>query len=138
MPQPTCNSRSPLAAEQRRRADLGLPPLPPPWPPQRTLWRRFVLLLALSLLLIFGGCATLADRRVAAGCQIADGVTTYAALRAGAVEANPLLASLSGSQILLLKVLLAVAIWKLAPEPDAVQVASVAGCLPAISNALLL
>ena len=97
---------------------------------------------ALVLLIALSGCAVLADKRVAAGCQVADGVTTYYALTHGATEANSLLAGLSPAGILVIKFALAYAIWKLLPDYDkasendkiATGAVTLLGCLPAANN----
>ena len=76
--------------------------------------------LACSPLLLLKGCGALpviADKHVSAGCQMADGLTTWYALKHGAVEANGLLAGFSGPQILALKVIIAIIIWKFAADP---------------------
>ena len=86
------------------------------------------------------GCAIVSDRRTVAGCQVADGVTTYVALKKGAVELNGLFAGLTGSQILAIKLILAYIIYKVLPEKPtdgerfAMTIASGMGCIPAISN----
>lgn len=94
-------------------------------------------MLALSLC---SGCAVVSDRRTVAGCQIADGVTTYVALKKGAVELNTLFGSLSGSQILAIKLLLAYIVYTALPENPtdgdrfAMTIASGMGCIPALNN----
>ena len=105
------------------------------------LWIRFVLLLAIAMLLIATvGCAAISDRRTVAGCQVADGLTTYVALKKGAVELNGIFAGLSGSQILALKLALAWIVYKVRPEKPtdgerfAMTFASGMGCIPALSN----
>ena len=86
------------------------------------------------------GCAIISDRRTVAGCQVADGVTTYVALKKGAVELNGILASWSPTQILALKLLLALLVYHVLPEKPtdgerfAMTLASGMGCIPAISN----
>ena len=109
---------------------------------------RFYLLLALSLLLIATapGCAVLSDHRVAAGCQVADGLTTYYALTHGATEANSLIAGMSPAAILLLKVAFAAAIYfaykekkergeeKSGMDKFALGAITVLGCVPAANN----
>ena len=96
----------------------------------------------LVLLLLLQGCAVLADKRVAAGCQLADGITTKQALDRGAVEGNPLLGSMSGSQILTLKVFISGLILWAFPDYEsmsdtqkvAVGALSIVGCGAAINN----
>ena len=97
----------------------------------------------LALVLMLSGCAVLSDRRVAAGCQIADGVTTYYALKHGAVEANGLLSGMSPGAILAIKLAFAYMVWKVF-DPDerkqeptdkfAAGAVSVLGCVPAANN----
>lgn len=92
------------------------------------------------LLLLLSGCAIVSDHRTVAGCQVADGVTTYAALKKGAVEVNGLFSGLSGTQILAVKLLLAWFVYKALPEKPtdgervAMTLASGMGCVPAVSN----
>ena len=82
----------------------------------------------------------ISDRRTVAGCQVADGVTTYVALKKGAVELNGLFGSLSGSQILAIKLLMAWIVYTILPEEPtdgdrfAMTIASGMGCIPAVSN----
>ena len=98
--------------------------------------RKLLLLLTLAL----SGCAIVSDRRTVAGCQVADGVTTYVALKKGAIELNGLFGSLSGTQILAFKLLLAYLVYKALPESPtdgerfAMTIASGMGCIPAASN----
>ena len=106
-----------------------------------SLYARFWLLLAIAMLLIWlSGCAIVSDRRTVAGCQVADGVTTYVALKKGAVELNGLFAGLSGSQILAIKLALAWIVYKALPEKPtdgdrfAMTIASGMGCIPALNN----
>lgn len=88
------------------------------------------------------GCTVLGDRRVTAGCQVADGATTYYALKHGAVESNSFLSGASPGAILLIKLLFAYAIWQAFPEQPkdgsfnqwALGAVSVMGCVPAINN----
>jgi hypothetical protein len=88
----------------------------------------------------------LGDKRVAAGCQVADGATTYYALKHGAVETNGLLSSLSGGQILALKIIFAIALLYLLPDAEQatnddkflIGTLSLVGCLPAGSNLKLI
>ena len=95
---------------------------------------------AIVLLLLLSGCAIVSDRRTVAGCQVADGVTTYVALKKGAVELNTLFGSLSWSQILAIKLLMAWIVYKVLPEEPtdsdkfAMGIASGLGCVPALSN----
>jgi len=104
------------------------------------------MLLGLLLIATLCGCAVLGDRRVAAGCQVADGVTTYYALTHGATETNGLLAGLSPGAILLLKLGIAYAIYKLLPPVEeatptdkfAIGVMTVFGCVPAGSNIIVI
>ena len=92
------------------------------------------------LLIATVGCAAISDRRTVAGCQVADGLTTYVALKKGAVELNGIFAGLSGSQILALKLALAWIVYKVLPEKPtdgerfAMTFASGMGCIPALSN----
>src|SRR3990167_8543918 len=62
------------------------------------------------------GCAVLADKRVVAGCQLADGYTTKQALDRGAVEANPMLGNMGGRQIITLKAVIAALLLWVMPE----------------------
>ena len=62
------------------------------------------------------GCAVLADKRVVAGCQLADGYTTKQALDRGAVEANPILGNMGGRQIMTLKAVIAALLLWVMPE----------------------
>ena len=99
-------------------------------------------LLLVTITALSSGCAVIGDRREAAACQVADGVTTYAALKAGAVEANPLLASASPAAILLIKFAFAYVIWKAIPKYEEANKAerfaagamTVLGCVPALNN----
>lgn len=92
------------------------------------------------LLLLLSGCAVISDRRTVAGCQVADGVTTYAAMKKGAVELNGILAGLTGTQILMLKLLIAYVVYTALPENPAdgdrfaMTLASGMGCIPAANN----
>lgn len=99
------------------------------------------------LIIVFlAGCSTmmntLGDRRVAAGCQVADGLTTYYALTHGAVELNPFLSGASPGAILLIKLAFAFITWKaLPPIEEATKgdkflgtTITVLGCVPAINN----
>jgi hypothetical protein len=92
------------------------------------------------LILALSGCAVIGDRRVAAGCQVADGVTSYYALTHGAVEKNALLASASPGFILAFKLALAYAVWKAFDRPQtkgdkiALGAVTVFGCVPAVNN----
>lgn len=94
----------------------------------------------IGLLLLLSGCAIVSDRRTVAGCQVADGVTTYIALKKGGVELNSLFGSLSGSQILVIKLLMAWVVYHALPENPtggdkfAMTIASGMGCIPAVSN----
>ena len=98
--------------------------------------------LLVALIFALSGCSILGDRRVAAGCQVADGITTYVALKKGAVEANPFLNGVSPGTILLIKLLFAWVIWQAFPEEPkkgsldewALGAVSVMGCVPAINN----
>lgn len=97
---------------------------------------------AMILALFLSSCSVLGDKRVAAGCQLADGFTTYHALNAGATEANPLLEDASPQGILALKALFAWVILKALPDPDKATdgdrfltgIVTVLGCAPAINN----
>jgi hypothetical protein len=94
------------------------------------------------LVLLLQGCAVLADRRVAAGCQLADGYTTKQALDRGAIETNPLFKSMDGDQILTLKVLIAGLILWAFPDYEkmsgtqkvAAGALSIVGCGAAVHN----
>lgn len=94
------------------------------------------------LLVLLSGCSILGDKRVAAGCQVADGVTSYYALTHGATEGNSLLAGLSPGFILAIKLAFAYVIWKAFPESEkttdsdkfALGAVSVLGCVPAANN----
>lgn len=96
----------------------------------------------IAVIVLLSGCSVLGDRRVAAGCQIADGVTTYHALTHGAVEGNTLLAGLSPGAILLIKFAFAYAIWKAFPDYEkassgdkfATGTITIFGCVPAANN----
>lgn len=100
------------------------------------LW---ALLVACAILSVTG-CAIVSDRRTVAGCQVADGVTTYVALKKGAVELNGLFHSWSPAGILLFKLALAYVVYKVLPEQPtdgerfAMTLASGMGCVPALSN----
>lgn len=94
---------------------------------------------ALILVLLLSGCAVLGDRRVAAGCQVADGITTYVALKKGAVEANPILSGMSPTAILVLKLAFAYWLWTHFDQPTETEQAALAavaavGCVPAVNN----
>src|SRR3990167_1352331 len=98
--------------------------------------------LTIVLLVLLSGCSILGDRRVAAGCQVADGVTTYITLKKGAIELNPLFASASPAAILAIKLVFAYVIWKMLPPIEKADskdkfvggAVSVLGCVPAINN----
>lgn len=97
---------------------------------------------AVLLAATVSGCAVLADKRTAAACQVADGVTTKQALDRGAVEANPVLGGMSGNRILNLKILFAALLLYVLPEREtasgferfAIGTLSVVGCGAAIHN----
>lgn len=103
---------------------------------------RAVVVVLLALWLSGSGCAVLSDRRVAAGCQVADGATTYYALTHGAVETNGLIAGISPAGILLFKFALAYIVYKLLPDaehatkPDKMIAGAITliGCVPAVHN----
>ena len=105
-----------------------------------TPFAKAAALAAAMAIVITSGCAIVSDRRTVAGCQVADGVTTYVALKKGAVELNGLFAGMSGSQILAFKLLLAYMVYKVLPEKPtdgerfAMTIAAGMGCIPAISN----
>src|SRR3990167_11142227 len=94
------------------------------------------------LVTILQGCAVISDRRVAAGCQIADGVTTYYALTYGAVESNTFLSGISPAGILLIKLAFAYIVWKALPDYDkssscdkfVAGAVTLLGCVPAVNN----
>lgn len=94
------------------------------------------------LVLLLQGCAVIGDKRVAAGCQLADGFTTRAALDRGAVETNPFLKSMDGGQILTLKVIIAGLILWAFPDYEqmsdtqkvAASALSIVGCGAAVHN----
>ncbi len=96
----------------------------------------------LALLFLLPGCAVLSDRRTVAGCQVADGVTTYIALKKGAVELNSIFSNWSPQGILLFKLFLAYTVYKALPDAEratgsdkfAMGIASAVGCIPAVSN----
>lgn len=96
----------------------------------------------LAIVLMLQGCAILGDKRVAAGCQVADGLTSAYALKHGAVEANPLLSGLSPAGILLLKFAFAYIIYKAFPAPEKttsgdktlIGAVTLLGCVPAVNN----
>lgn len=100
--------------------------------------RILIPLLALNL----SSCSILGDRRVAAGCQVADGLTTYYALKHGAIESNTLISGLSPGGILLLKIAFAYIIYTAMPPVEKATnfdkfttgAVAVMGCLPAASN----
>ena len=98
-------------------------------------------MVAVMLMLLLPGCAVLGDHRVAAGCQAVDGVTTYYALKHGAVEGNSLLAGASPGAILLIKLAFAYAIYKAFDRPDVTKseraglgAVTFLGCVPAANN----
>ena len=78
--------------------------------------RAMLTLVALISLQGITGCAVLADKRVVAGCQLADGYTTKQALDRGAVEANPILGNMGGRQIITLKAVIAALLLWVMPE----------------------
>jgi hypothetical protein len=88
------------------------------------------------------GCAVLSDKRTAAGCQLADGITTYDALARGAREINPFFESMSGTQILVVKAIISGLIMTFFPEYEemsemqktAAGALSIVGCGAAINN----
>ena len=102
--------------------------------------RRTITILVLAVLI--SGCAIVADRRVAAGCQVADGLTTYYALTHGATELNPLFAGANPAFILLFKLALAYAVYTAFPKYEEMDkgqkflatTVTVFGCIPAINN----
>lgn len=95
---------------------------------------------ALIFVLLLSGCSVLGDRRVAAGCQVADGVTTAVALKKGATELNPLFANASPGVILAVKLAFAYWLWTHFDRPtsDGEKVAlgavTLVGCVPALNN----
>lgn len=99
--------------------------------------------LVCSLLILLHGCAIISDHRVAAGCQVADGLTTWYALKHGAVEANPLLNGVSPGAILAIKLMFAYIVYKALDPKGKPQTGvnkfaggaiTVMGCVPAINN----
>ena len=101
---------------------------------------RPLLLAMLITASALSGCAVLSDHRVAAGCQVADGVTTFYALKHGAVEMNPILASANPYWILGIKVFFAFIVYEVFKERQepaykvAAGATSVMGCGAAIHN----
>ena len=98
---------------------------------------------AILPILALSGCAVLSDHRVAAGCQVADGITTYIAVKKSALELNPLFSGMSPGFILILKLSWAYVIYKVfdpkeRPQGDldkfAAGAVTVVGCVPAINN----
>lgn len=100
--------------------------------------------LIVAACIFLSSCAVLSDHRVVAGCQVADGLTTYYALTHGATEANTLLAGLGPGGILAFKLILAYAFWEYFKPPEgreldddmkfAAGAVTLLGCLPAASN----
>lgn len=99
--------------------------------------------LALALLLAaLPACAVLSDRRVAAGCQVADGATTFYALTHGATEGNALISGFSPPAILAFKLAFAYFIWKVFPPEDKMTTGekvgagalTIIGCAPVPGN----
>lgn len=77
------------------------------WYVLRGVWRAALYALVIALVATaLNGCAVIGDKRTAAGCQLADGITTKQAMDRGATESNPFLSSASGSQILAFKALI--------------------------------
>ena len=70
------------------------------------------------VLLLLSGCSVLADKRMVAGCQLADGYTSKRAMDRGATEANPLLNGISGSQIMGIKAIFAALLLYVMPETE--------------------
>ena len=97
---------------------------------------------AMILILALSGCAVIGDKRVAAGCQVADGVTSYYALTHGAVESNTLLSGISPAGILLIKLAFAYIVWKALPDYNksssndkfVAGAVTLLGCVPAVNN----
>lgn len=98
----------------------------------------FILMLAIFL----PGCTVLSDRRVAAGCQVVDGATTYYALTHGAVESNSVISGFSPAGILFLKLVFAYVIYKVLPDQERASsgdkfmagAITVIGCAPVPNN----
>lgn len=99
--------------------------------------------LACAAVLSGSGCAVLSDHRVSAACQVADGATTYYALKHGAVELNPLFDGLSPGFILALKLAMAYMVYTVfnpaereqtGTDKVAAGAVTLMGCVPAASN----
>ena len=94
------------------------------------------------VLLILSGCTVLADKRMVAGCQLADGYSTKLALDVGAMETNPLLKNASGNAIFAFKALFAAVLYYVIPDTKDMDkgekflysTLSVVGCGAAINN----
>lgn len=91
---------------------------------------------------LVSGCAVVGDKRVAAGCQLADGITTKQALARGAVEQNPFFQNASGNSILAVKVVIAgLLLWLMPPYEDMSDnqkliagALTITGCAAAVNN----
>lgn len=99
------------------------------------------LLAALLLIATLTGCAAFSKPEAVAGCQVADAVTTIIALKAGAVEANPLVAGVISSAgyggLIVLKLLVTLLLLSVADDaPEAVGAVSIATCAVAAHNVL--
>lgn len=101
------------------------------------------LIAAIMLVSMLSGCATFAKPEIITGCQVADTVTTIAALKAGASEANPIVAGVIKHAgyfgLIALKVAVTMVLIHYATEqPEATGAVTAATCAAAVNNVLLL
>lgn len=89
-----------------------------------------------------GACAVLSTKQAAIGCQALDLGTTIAALRGGATEANPVVASVINAAgipgLVVMKIAVTYVLLHFREEnPKAVAVANGVTCAAGVHNALL-
>lgn len=92
------------------------------------------------VLACLSGCATLSKPETYADCAAADTASTYLAIKAGAVEANPLMASIIAQgwiPFVMVQVGIAMLVFEL-DEPKVTAPVSALKCGVAVNNLLLL
>ena len=100
-------------------------------------------LAVLILCSALSGCAVLSSKEATIGCQVADVATTALAIHGGAVEANPIMASILSAggwpAFIVVKILVTWFLLEVREEaPDGVAIANGVTCAAAVNNALLL
>lgn len=101
---------------------------------------KLMIPLILSIVLSLTGCSILSSKEVTVGCQVADVATTTVALKAGAIESNPILAAVGLPGTIVLKGLLIYFLIKHYEEINKTALAAVNGvtCGTAVNNLLIL